>query len=296
MTRMVDAFVAALDPGQRSRVEAMRTELESALDEQWNLGRQAWPGISVDGARFARHVAEKLSDSDDAAAAVRSLPGRDLYLACACADGDVRAIAAFEDAYLSEVDIAAASTGAGADIAEETKQILRERLFVAAEGTAPGIADFAGRGDLRGWLRVTAIRQVLRLLKRGKREVPFESVLAGEVEPIDPDLARLKEQYAREFNDSFREALSNMAPRERTMLRHQLIDKLSIDEIGALYGVHRATAARWLVKARSSLANDTQVRLAARLNLPATEIDSVIRLVQSQLDVTVERFLQDDGN
>lgn len=295
MSGVVDAFIAGLAPEARSTAQDRRQEIEAALDAQWKAGQQAWPAVTVTAERFARHLASKISTAEDPAAAIRGLVGKDLFLACACADGDVRAIAAFEDAYLGEVDIAASSTGAGADVAQETKQILRERLFVAAEGSAPGIADFAGRGDLRGWLRVTAIRQVLRLLKRSKREVPFESVLAGEVEPVDPEMARLKAEYGREFNESFREALSNLAPRDRTLLRHQLVDKLSIDEIGSLYGVHRATAARWLVKARSSLAEDTQSRLAARLQLSAGDIDSVIRLVQSQLDVTVERFLQDDS-
>jgi DNA-directed RNA polymerase specialized sigma24 family protein len=38
-------------------------------------------------------------------------------------------------------------------------------------------------------------------------------------------------------------AMDAMPPLERAVLRYQVVDGLSIDEIGALYDVHRATAA-----------------------------------------------------
>jgi len=73
----------------------------------------------------------------------------------------------------------------------------------------------------------------------------------------------------------------------------QVVHDMSIDEIGAAFGVHRATAARWLNRARTALVAATHKRLAARLEIPVEQIDSVIRLVSSQLDASVIRYLRE---
>jgi len=104
-------------------------------------------------------------------------------------------------------------------------------------------------------------------------------------------LAELKARYRSELADAFRTSLAELAPRDRTLLRYQMIDGLSIDEIGAIYRVHRATAARWLVGIRDHLVADTRGRLAAKLGVDTEEAASIVRLVQSQLDVSVIRHL-----
>jgi len=108
-------------------------------------------------------------------------------------------------------------------------------------------------------------------------------------------LAELKAEYRTEFATALREAIGELSAEDRTLLRQQIVDELSIDEIGAAFGVHRATAARWLQRARGALVTHTRGRLAARLKVSVEEVDSVIRLVQSQLDASVIRYLREDG-
>jgi RNA polymerase sigma-70 factor (ECF subfamily) len=60
-----------------------------------------------------------------------------------------------------------------------------------------------------------------------------------------------------------------------------------------MYGVHRAIAARWLAAAREQIAGATRNHLAARAGIVSEEIDSIIRLVHSRLDVSFERLLAD---
>jgi len=55
------------------------------------------------------------------------------------------------------------------------------------------------------------------------------------------------------------------APRERNLLRYQVLDRLGIDHIGALHGVHRVTAARWIAHARRALIEGVRRRLQDRL-------------------------------
>jgi RNA polymerase sigma-70 factor (ECF subfamily) len=101
----------------------------------------------------------------------------------------------------------------------------------------------------------------------------------------------LKQKYREAFRQSFVEAVAALPPRERNLLRQNVIDGLSIDDLGKLYGAHRATAARWLAEARKELLAGTRVRLVERVGIPEDECDSIMRLVHSQLDVTLRRLL-----
>jgi RNA polymerase sigma-70 factor (ECF subfamily) len=201
----------------------------------------------------------------------------------------------FEGILSAEVDAGAASVRAASSVADEVKQRLRASLLVGDGERGPALADYAARGDLRGFLRVSAVRECLRIARRAQREVGLDEDALVDLAPaMDPELERLKERYRQEFTASFIEAVKALPPRERTLLRHQAIDRLSIDQIGQIYGVHRATAARRLERARARVAELTEARLAERLSLGTEEVASVIRLVRSQLDVTLERLLDDD--
>lgn len=62
-----------------------------------------------------------------------------------------------------------------------------------------------------------------------------------------------------------------------------------------LYGVHRATAARWLADARAALGDAIRGELAGRLRIAASEVDSIVRLVQSRVDMSLDRLLVTDS-
>ncbi len=80
--------------------------------------------------------------------------------------------------------------------------------------------------------------------------------------------------------------LSELEPRLPVRWRN-----LNLDAVGHALGVSRATAHRWLVRARESLAVATETQLRNRLNLRPSEIQSLRRLVQSQVVVSVRRLL-----
>jgi len=255
-------------------------------DDELARASAAWPGLrAIEPAAFRAYVAARAPD-----AALASLPLADLYLACACAAGDPAALAAFEDQYLREVAIAAAKLRAAPGVLDEARQVVRNLLFV---GESPAIASYAGRGDLRGWVRVVAMREVMRLCDRDRREVVTgdEELLDALSPASDPELEQLKVAYRVEFASAFRDAVLGLTPRERTLLRHQVIDGLGVEAIGKLYKVHHSTAARWLVKAREAVLDGTRDRLAAKLRLTEAEVDSVLRLIRSRIDVSIEKLL-----
>ena len=110
----------------------------------------------------------------------------------------------------------------------------------------------------------------------------------------NPELELLKRQYAAAFSDALRAAVGALEPRLRAAMRMSFVDGLSIDEIGAVYTVHRATAARWIQRACDAILDHTRATLAERLALSQTELDRLTAMVQSQLDVSLSQLLPAD--
>ena len=107
----------------------------------------------------------------------------------------------------------------------------------------------------------------------------------------DPEMDYIRTRYAAEFRAAIGTAMTELEPRERTLLRLGLVDGLTADQIAGVYGVHRVTVARWLAAAREHLAGRCQRRLEERLHLGPTELRSLLGLVRSQLDLSVRRLL-----
>src|SRR5262249_35851216 len=149
-----------------------------------------------------------------------------------------------------------------------------------------------GRGGLVPWLRAAAMRTAIDLM-RARREFPSDADHLAEVAgTFDPLLAALKQQYRDEFRTAFRDAAAELTDRERTLLRYRFVDDLTIDEIGVLYRAHRATVARWIATIRESLFEGTRAHLVARLMLSEGELDSVLRLIDSQLEISLDAVIR----
>jgi RNA polymerase sigma-70 factor (ECF subfamily) len=256
-------------------------------------GRAAWPELAIDQARFAAFVAERLEDTS-----LASLHVEDLYLACGLVDGLSAALAAFDRECVPVIDRAVEASGATPAEVADLRQIVRQRLLVAPasdDGEAtPRIATYTGRGNLKSWIKVVATREAARLLPRERREVAAEDdELAGLVaRDDDPELGYLKRVYRAEFKAAFAAAVDALPDRERLVLRQNMLDGLSIDELAGFYRVHRATTARWIEAARKAVLEGTRKQLVARLQLSRSELDSIMRLIASNLDVSLPAALR----
>ena len=101
----------------------------------------------------------------------------------------------------------------------------------------------------------------------------------------------MRREVRADFEASVKLALERLSVRQRNLLRHYFIDRLGIDELGRLYGVHRATAARWLSQAREAVRDETRAILVDQARLRTAEAESVMRLVDSQLEVSLGGLL-----
>jgi len=167
------------------------------------------------------------------------------------------------------------------------------RLLVGAEGQPPRIAEYAGRGPLRAWVGVAALRLALNLRRAAAPAAAREEVLTELIgREQDPELRRLKTMYRAEFREALEEALAALSDRDRALLRLGYVDGLKLAQIARLYGVHESTASRWLAAAASNAGKETQQRLVARLSLSSSAVDSIGRMVLSNLDLSIARILR----
>lgn len=58
-----------------------------------------------------------------------------------------------------------------------------------------------------------------------------------------------------------------------------------------MYGVHRATVARWIASSHESLLRQTRKRLGQELQLPPGDLDSLMRAVQSGIEISIASIL-----
>lgn len=285
------AFLAWL-PASTPDVD--RDALERRLERIVEDARAAWGAVPQPVDDFLRFLAEHLESGRDPLASLASIHGADLFLACACARRDPAALAAFESAFFADLEPALARISSAPEFISEIKQRLRSKLFLAQDGGGPPrIVEYSGRGDLRSWLHVTAVREALSEARRNKREVALDDAMldATPSAGADPELVHLRAKYEPEFQRAFRAALEALSSTERNLLRYHHIDRLNIDQIGALCRVHRVTAARRLAAVRKKLVDATRRHLSERMNLSPSELQSVLRALQSELHVSLERML-----
>lgn len=108
--------------------------------------------------------------------------------------------------------------------------------------------------------------------------------------PDDPELAMLRDRYRDDVRCAFADAFAGLTEQQRNLLRQYHIDELTIDQLGALHGINRATAARWIAAARRTLLVAMRRWLVDQLGITRHEVDSIVRLVRSQLDVSVREI------
>lgn len=269
-----------------------RASIEAAIAQ----AGARYPGVVTPALAepFAEAVAARIEGEPDAAEAVARLCLPDIYLVTAVLAGQRAAVSAFERLVRDETTRAVARLGTNAPAAEDVVQELLFKLLVRqGEQSAAKLSAFGGHGALHAWIRVAAVRAAISMTRRKQENLVDDEALATVADDTDDQaLAFLKSSYRAEFKRAFEATLAEMPRRARTLLRLQIIDHLTLEEIGAFYQVSRATAARWLADARQTLVSGTQQRLVTSLSISATELSELMKLVASSLYSTLPRLLR----
>lgn len=253
------------------------------MEQAFAQGRATWPGIALAFETFSAHCRRVLGEAPDWD---WTRHGAELYLCCACVNGDVEATRALEAEALPQVVKAITRIDSDAQFVEEALQTLRDKLLV---GPKAKIADYAARGPLVAWLSVAAARVALDAIRsRNARKIQHtdlpDRLAQSDTSPLN-DIVRSR--YADSFQRALKRAVSSLPSRERNLLRLQLVGRCSIDQLGRMYLVHRATAARWLENARNRVFESVREQMKMEHHLTDGEFDSIARGVRSQLDLSI---------
>jgi RNA polymerase sigma-70 factor (ECF subfamily) len=284
-------FLTAHAASERTGValdDAERKRLGDALDNILREAKTKWPSIALCESRFLTYLAERTAASTDLVQQLGSLHAVDLYLCCACVDGNERAILHLQEAYFPGIERALARTGVDPTRRKEVQGELIAHLFVA-DGRSPRIASYRGTGPLQGWLRAVAVRRALATTPEAVQE---DRALANQPGTLDLEAQYLKAQYGPLFESAFAAALRSLSPHQRNLLRRYLLDGLRIDDLAVIHRVHRATVARWIERAREDLAQRVYERLAKQLGLPQGELRSLLRAIHSQINISLGKLLR----
>ena len=262
--------------------------LEETLRRVHAEACDAYPGVQLGIDVFVTHAKSVLAGADRADDDWVA-HGQELFLTCACAQGDSRAMDVFSREVLPAASEAVARLNGDSDFIEEVLQALRCTLFV---GPAPKIASYSARGSLLGWTKVAATRHALNQLGSRARARSRQHALTDRLtkeHAVDGEALLTKGRYLELFQEALNRAIGELPSRERNVLRMHLVGRCNIDQIGTIYSVHRATVARWLWVTRQNLFDSVRAQLRAQEpDLTDEEFDSVARLVQSQLDVSLK--------
>lgn len=284
---------------------------------------EALGGAGVDEAAWTtalrdwlEHVAENASTEEATAEALAlclraigcedptalgQLDAAEVWLAAGCAEGNPRALSRFDEQYVARLDPALRSLGLDRSAVDEVKQRVRTRLVAQDDDGRIRLIDYAGKGKLFGLVKVTAVRLALDDKRKAARapdnrpadDRTVQSVMDGD---LGPELAVIEEQHRAALKEAFHASIDSLDPKQRGVLRLHLLEGSSIDEIAALYDVHRATAARWLVSIRDALGASTRERLQHGLGLDESRMASLLRVVDSRLDLSLSRVLVNESD
>lgn len=272
-------------------------ELEPVIDAAIARAEARLAHRPVARAAFVERVAAVLDENADGsaidAAAIERLQVVDLYLACAAAAGDAKAIALAEAELVPAVRQAAGRIDATPAFVDEVTQRARTKLLVGdGAGAPPAIGGYRGTGPLARWVRVVATRIALDLERdRAKVAHDSESELERMPAPDDPELAVLWRDCAEQYKAALTAAFASLGQRDRNLMRQRYVDDLTIDALGKIYRVHPATAFRWIKQVEAKLATATRAALMAKLALTESQVKSMERLVASQLHLSLTRML-----
>lgn len=235
---------------------------------------------------YAAHVGE-----------LQRLHGANLHLddvrfAFDCAHGEPTALRQLKEEYLPLALASAAHLMRSAANREETSQRVLEKLIVSSPGKPCRLLQYTGKGALGAWLRMVAIRTATDVLDSTRAGREAEGIFSSFVTARDPELELIHTRDRPAFDEALRRATEGLESKDRLVLRLYTVDNLTLDEIGRMHDVNRSTVWRWLAQARHRLLEAFRAELSRTLGLTSAEVESLLRVVQSRLDLSGGAFAQ----
>jgi RNA polymerase sigma-70 factor, ECF subfamily len=293
--RLVDCLLRLLDSAVRQRL-MQDPLLLSLIDSALSDALKTWQEIRLRPEDFCRYLAARMPSTQPLERALRSWQVSDLYLAWACVSGDPHAVAVFHTQYLPIIQATLRRLRFGDAFNQEVQQLLVMQLLVTEGDRQAVLTNYRGIGKLSSWLRVVAERTAKKTMLKERGSQPNADQDLAEVlvdNKVNPELSQIKGKYRAAFKRAFGQAVRSLDPSEINLLRHRFVDGLGLEEIGAIYRVHHSTILRRIERVHRTLLQRTYALLADQLNIPVKDCSTVVRLIQSNLEVSLKTFFRD---
>ena len=212
----------------------------------------------------------------------------DLALARACLEGDAAALECFGARHGPDIDVALQRLGLDEGTAGDVRSSVLEKLLAAPE---PKLRQYSGQGPLSAWVKAVATREAMSVQRTAARRRDLLDAAGEALTPVDPELAFLKRHYREAFRTAFAAAVEGLTADDKLLLRYRFVDALTLPQVAAACGVHRATAARRLATLRTQLFEGTRAHMTEHLEVAEHELESIFRLIQSRFEVSMRALI-----
>jgi RNA polymerase sigma-70 factor (ECF subfamily) len=240
-----------------------------------------------------------------------ALRADDLCLVAACERGDSAAWEDLVNRFSPTVRSAARSAAGNEDAAEDLAQSiwaelhgLRER----ADGRPAGkLGYYSGRGSLGGWLRAVVAQLAVDQHRKTARLVQTEEDaeldrLANDAEAAgeslhmadnaaNPEDDLLNRRTARDVEAALSQAVGELAPEDRLLVKLYYFDNLRLREIGLMLGFHEATASRRLARLQTDLRQRVEKLLQQQHGWSKAETTRSLTEAAANINANLETML-----
>ena len=255
------------------------------LEAAFEAGRASWPNVNLSFECFASRIAELNVNPDDL-----SRHASDLFLAVAVADHHAAALRSFESDFLAQVPRQIARFALPGDKVDEVQQKVRIKMLLS---NPPGISRYRGEGPLSALLYVTAVRVALDTA--AIKPIGDDALLEMAAADAGTEIEVARNLYGEQFREALEESFRALSARDKAILQFNVVDGLNIDAIGAIYGVHRATVARWLVAIRAREFAHLKTTFGLKWKMSTSEVRSLTAIMRDHVHLSAARVLSGSG-
>jgi RNA polymerase sigma-70 factor (ECF subfamily) len=264
------------------------------FDEALRLAMVSWPTIRAPSS-FDAYLRARTPAGVQLEDWLERAPVADCYLACACGEGSPVALALFDAQVLSHIGKFLSQLRPSRDFVDEVAQVVRAKLFVAAPGNQPKINEYMGAGTLLNWVRVLSMRTAIDLKRRSRPAESSDALDESKIDPPDPrdqELAHIKDLYREQLNSALRRAFDATSTEQRDLLRMHFLEGVTFDDLATRLKIHKVTVWRKIDAARTVVLRNARDILKQELKLQTNEFDSLLRAMESHIDVSLSSFFK----
>ncbi len=270
-------------PGTHGIDEMPRESVSREVLEAFERCQRRYPTVQLPFEAFRARVEDILSremnlpDEKAQLTALAQIRHEDLFLAIACSRDDRIAWEHFADDYLPLLRRFAAQACANPGESEDLAQDIAAKMLKEKNR----LAGYNGRGSLASWLRAAVSHAAIDRFRRTRRQVSLEALQesgkqAALADPGNRDEEEnLDSRWGPVISNLVNEKISALSARDRLLLGLYYLRDVPLKTIGRQFGIHEATAYRWLDKLRREIRKQVEHELRKKHGLRVSEIQSL---------------------